>query len=169
MREAATRPLLPAPIATYPGITSAQSGCGCLPPDTQGDVGPNHYIQNVNSRIKILDKSGTQLLAPTTFNTFFAALGASTPCGNNQNGGDGFILYDHLADRWLVSDFAFPGFPGTSFYQCVGVSKTSDPVAGGWWLYAVRIDPANPSYLGRLSEVRPLAGRLLFLGQHVFQ
>ncbi len=148
VREAATRPLLPAPIATYPGITSAQSGCGCLPPDTQGDVGPNHYIQNVNSRIKILDKSGNQLLAPTTFNTFFSALGSSTPCGNNQNGGDGFILYDHLADRWLVSDFAFPGFPGTSFYQCVGVSKTSDPVAGGWWLYAVQIDPANPSYLG---------------------
>lgn len=138
---------MPTPIATYPGITSTQSGCFCVPPDTNGDVGPNHYIQTVNSRFKIMDKSGNQLLAPTTFNTFFAAMGPSTPCGN-QNQGDPVAFYDHLADRWVVSDFAFPSFPGTSFYQCIGVSKTSDPVAGGWWLYAIQIDPANPSFLG---------------------
>ena len=70
------------------------------------------------------------------------------PCGNNQNRGDGYVFYDHLADRWVVSDFAFPSFPGASFYQCVGVSKTSDPVAGGWWLYAIQVDPANPNFLG---------------------
>src|SRR5262249_8251509 len=75
-------------------------------------------------------------------------LGNNTPCGNIQNRGDGIVLYDHLADRWVVSDFAYPSFPGTSFYQCVGVSKTADPVAGGWWLYALQIDPSNPSFLG---------------------
>ena len=32
--------------------------------------------------------------------------------------------------------------------QCIGVSKTSDPVSGGWWLYAIQVDPANPTYLG---------------------
>ena len=47
-----------------------------------------------------------------------------------------------------MSDFAFPNFPGVLFYQCVGVSKTSDPVAGGWWLYAIQIDAANPTFLG---------------------
>ena len=148
IRQAAQPAVMPTPIATYPGITSAQSACGCLPPDTQGDVGPNHYIQSVNSRIKIIDKSGVQLLAPTTYNSFFSALSTSgTSCGTS-NQGDGFVLYDHLADRWVVSDFAFPAFPGTSFYQCVGVSKTSDPVAGGWWLYAVRVDAANTNFLG---------------------
>ena len=137
---------MPTPSATFPGITSAQSGCGCVPPDTDGDVGPNHYIQAVNSRFKINDKAGNQLLAPTTYNTLFSGL-TGTPC-SNQNDGDGFVFYDHLADRWVISDFAFPGFPGTSFYQCVAVSKTSDPVAGGWWLYAVQVDPANPNFLG---------------------
>ena len=140
---------MPSPIATYAGITSAESACGCLPPDTQGDVGPNHYIISVNSRIKIIDKSGNQLLAPTTYNSFFSGLVTSgTPCGLNQNRGDGFVMYDHLADRWVVSDFAFPSFPGVSFYQCIGVSKTSDPVSGGWWLYAVQVDSGNPNYLG---------------------
>ena len=32
--------------------------------------------------------------------------------------------------------------------QCIGVSRTSDPVAGGWWLYAVQVDPANANCLG---------------------
>ncbi|HEU0209644.1 MAG TPA: dockerin type I domain-containing protein [Candidatus Udaeobacter sp.] len=139
---------MPAPIATYPGITSAQSGCGCLPPDTNGDVGPNHYIQTVNSRFKITNKTGTELLAPTTYNSLFSAMGPTTPCGANQNRGDPIAFYDHLADRWVLSDFAFPAFPGASFYQCVGVSKTSDPVSGGWWLYAIQVDPSNPTYLG---------------------
>ena len=160
---------MPTPSATFPGITSAQSACGCLPPDTDGDVGPNHYIQAVNSRIKIIDKSGTELLAPTTYNSFFSALGAGNPCGANQNRGDGFVFYDHLADRWVVSDFAFPAFPGTSFYQCIGVSKTSDPVAGGWWLYAVQVDPANPTFLGDYPKFGLVARRLLFLGEPVLQ
>ena len=133
MRQPLQPAAMPAPLITFPGISSAQSTCGCLPPDTNGDVGPDHYIQAVNSRIKILDKSGAELLAPTTFNSFFSTL-AGTPCANS-NDGDGIVFYDHQSHRWVVSDFAFTSFPGTSFYQCIGVSKTADPVAGGWWLY----------------------------------
>src|SRR5439155_1873677 len=59
-----------------------------------------------------------------------------------------YALYDPVADRWVISDFAFPSFPGTSFYQCIAVSQTSDPVSGGWFLYALQVDPANPSFLG---------------------
>ena len=148
VRTSAQAVAMPTPLSTFAGITSAQSGCGCLPPDTDGDVGPNDYIQSVNSSIKIIDKTGSQLLAPTTYNSFFSALGTSTPCGNNQNEGDGVVFYDHIADRWVVSDFAFSAFPGTSFYQCIGVSKTSNPVAGGWWLYALQVDSANTNFLG---------------------
>src|SRR5437660_7215153 len=48
----------------------------------------------------------------------------------------------------MISDFAFPSFPGSSFWQCIGVSQTSDPVSGGYFLYALQVDPANPSFLG---------------------
>jgi hypothetical protein len=148
LRLSAQAVTMPTPSATFAGITSAQSACGCLPPDTDGDVGSNYYIQAVNSRLKIIDKAGNQLLAPTTYNSFFSALGTSTPCGNNQNDGDAVVFYDHVANRWVVSDFAFPAFPGTAFYQCIGVSKTPDPVSGGWWLYALQVDPSNTNYLG---------------------
>ncbi|HKQ06744.1 MAG TPA: C25 family cysteine peptidase [Blastocatellia bacterium] len=138
---------MPATSVSFDGINQFNSSCACLPPDTHGDVGPNHYILSVNSSIQIYNKSGTTLSGPTNFNSFFSALGTSTPCGNNQNEGDGFILYDHIANRWVISDFAFTG-SGSVNYQCVGVSKTADPVSGGWWLYAVQVDPSNPTWLG---------------------
>ncbi|MGI8821400.1 MAG: hypothetical protein ACR2ID_11125 [Chthoniobacterales bacterium] len=140
---------MPTPSISFNGVSSTQSGCGCLPPDTQGDVGPNHYIQSVNSSIKIFDKSGNPLNGTngTTYNAFFAPIGPTNPCGQNQNQGDGFVFYDQIANRWVVTDFAFPP-TGAINYQCVGVSKTADPVSGGWWLYAVQVDPANPTWLG---------------------
>jgi hypothetical protein len=141
-------PAMPGPVLTFDGMNATQSGCGCLPPDSDGDVGPNHYVNVVNSSIKIFDKSGNPLNGAngTTFNSFFSQL-VGTPC-QNQNSGDPFVFYDQIANRWVVSDFAFPNFPGNSFYECVGVSQSPDPVAGPWALYALQIDPANPNRLG---------------------
>ena len=140
-------PTMPGPVFTFAGMTQNLGCGGCIPPDTDGDVGPNHYIQSVNSSIRIHDKIGNVLAGPITYNAFFSALGNTTPCGNNQNQGDGIVFYDHMADRWVVSDFAFPPFPDLvlAVHRC---DKTSDPVAGGWYLYTVQVDPANPSYLG---------------------
>jgi len=146
----APAPTMPAPLLTFDGMNSSQSGCLCLPPDTDGDVGPNHYVQSVNSSIKIFDKNGNPLNGAngTTYNSFFLTL-AGTPCSGFNNG-DGFVFYDHQANRWIVSDFAFPGsLPGAGpFYQCIGVSQTGDPVSGGWFLYAIQHDPANPTWIG---------------------
>ena len=118
-------PQMPGPLLTFDGMNSAQSGCMCLPPDTDGDVGPNHYVQSVNSSIKIFDKSGNPLNGAngTTYNSLFLTL-VGTPC-SGLNNGDGFVFYDHVADRWVASDFAFPGtLPGAGpFYQCVAVSQ----------------------------------------------
>ena len=148
-------PAMPGPVLTFDGMNAAQSGCSCLPPDSDGDVGPNHYVNVVNISIKIFDKTGNPLNGAngTTFNSFFHGLGAGNPCGNNQNGGnqnrgDPFVFYDQIANRWVVADFAFPSFPGSSFWECIGVSKTGDPVSGGWWLYALQVDPAFPNRMG---------------------
>jgi hypothetical protein len=138
-------PTMPPPLVTFDGVASPQSGCGCEPPDTHGDIGPNHFIQAVNSSFKIFDKSGNTLAGPTTYNSLFAPL-TGTPC-SGSNAGDPFVFYDHLADRWVISDFAFPSLSGP-FYQCIAVSKTSDPVSGGWFLYGVQHDSDNPLWLG---------------------
>ena len=138
-------PNMPSPLLTFEGLSAAQA-CACAPPDTDGDVGPNHYVEAVNVAFAIYNKTGTLLAGPTTYNSFFAPL-TGTPCSTDNNG-DPFAFYDHQADRWVITDFAFPAFPGTSFWECIGVSQSPDPVAGPWALYAVQIDPANPTQLG---------------------
>ncbi len=50
---------MPATVANFEGMGNTLSESGVLPPDTVGDVGPNHYVQMVNSRIAVWDKTGT--------------------------------------------------------------------------------------------------------------
>jgi hypothetical protein len=139
--------IMPSPLLTFEGTSYAEGGQE-LPPDTNGDVGPNHYVQAVNQAFKVFDKTGNTLSGPTTFNSFFAPLGNGTPCGANQNQSDPIVFYDHIADRWVITNVAFPAFPGSSFWECIGVSQTGDPVAGGWFLYALEDDPPNPTRAG---------------------
>ena len=62
-------PNMPPPLLTFDGVNSVESQCGCIPPDTNGDVGPNHYVETTNSVVKVFDKSGNTLLAATSFDT----------------------------------------------------------------------------------------------------
>ena len=136
-------PNMPPPLLTFEGINIAQSQCACHPPDPNGDVGPNNYVQATNFVFKVFDKNGNTLAGPTNYNTFFAPLGNGNPCGNNQNGGDPIVFYDQVADRWVITDLGFAGFPGPGpFYECIGVSQTPDPT-GAYTLYALLVDPVN--------------------------
>jgi hypothetical protein len=125
-------PPVPAIGANFDGIGAT----GFLPPDTVGDVGPNHYVQMVNSSLAIYNKTGTLLAGPVAINSFWSGFGG--PC-QSLNNGDPIVRYDALANRWMISQFALPSTG--SKYECVAVSKTPDPVAGGWYLYAFPVGP----------------------------
>ena len=114
--------VLSAPLVSVSGVPAT----GVLPPDVAGDVGPNHFMQAVNSAFMILDKQGAVLAGPSNINGIWT--GAGGPCEAN-NDGDPDIRYDPIADRWIVMQFvAFTDF-------CIAVSQSPDPVAGGWFLY----------------------------------
>jgi hypothetical protein len=125
---------------TFLGLDFATWGAG-WPPDTNGDVGPAHYIQAVNTSIGIFRKTDGVRLAAYTFDTLWT--GTGTAC-DNDNGGDPTVTYDPSGDHWFVADFAFAG-SGSSppYYECIAVSRTGDPVNGGWYLYAIRADDAS--------------------------
>jgi hypothetical protein len=91
------------------------------PPDTNGDVGPNHYIQMGNLLTTIFDKSGATLVGPIPTNAFFFGLGGQCEFTNS---GDPIVLYDEESDRWLVTQFA-SGNPQDGL--CVAVSTSGDP------------------------------------------
>jgi len=136
-------PLAPAPATTmnFNGLDYANWGAG-HPPDTNGDVGPNHYIQTINSSVGIYDKFTGARIAAFTFDTLMSQGNFGNLC-DTDNFGDPVVLYDTFEDRWVLADFAFKldgannviNPPGA--YQCFAVSKTGDPVAGGWNFYSV--------------------------------
>ena len=92
-------PTMPGPLLTFEGIGDL---CGCQPSDSEGDVGPNHYVEAINESFKIFDKNGNTLAGPIGYDTFFAPL-TGTPCGSNQNDGDPFVLYDPVNDRFRAA------------------------------------------------------------------
>jgi hypothetical protein len=136
----------PGPAITFPGLDRASWGAG-WPPDTNGDVGPGHYIQTVNTSVGIFRKSDGASLAAFTFDAFFSSAPTGTPCDSN-NQGDPVVVYDQQADRWIISDFAWSNFSSGPMFQCLAVSITGDPMTGGWYFYAVQTDPGGhiPDY-----------------------
>jgi hypothetical protein len=123
---------MPIPSLSVQGITNRMNGeifgLYFLPSDTNGDVGLNHYVQTVNTLTRIYDKNGNAVTPPFKLSDIFGQL--NTPCAV-RNDGEAIVLYDPLADRWLLSQYcnAFP-----PFRQMIAVSQTGDP-AGAYYLY----------------------------------
>ncbi|HUF37131.1 MAG TPA: hypothetical protein VMN57_01300 [Anaerolineales bacterium] len=132
LQETAPGLAIPGPAVSFAGLDLSTWGAG-WPPDTNGDIGPDHYIQTVNTSLGIYSRTGTQLAA-FTFDSFFS--GTGTPCDNDNNG-DPIVLYDDVSGRWIITDFAWSNLDNGPYYECIAVSKTADPVSGGWWLYGL--------------------------------
>jgi hypothetical protein len=112
----------------FPGVGNPFACNGCSPPDTNGDVGPDHYVQMVNAtKVAIFDKTGS--LVARVFD--LGDLWPGGPCASNS--GDPIVLYDRLADRWLLSQLHFP-----TTDLCVAISQTADPV-GSYHLYTFKV------------------------------
>ncbi len=124
---------LTAPIVSFDGLSSLDNfnafGFRVSPPDTNMDVGPNHIVETTNLLVRIFDKSGNPLTAPFKMSTLFTALGG--PCATRDDG-DPIVLYDALADRWLISQFCTLASPTT--HQLIAISQTGDPT-GAYFLY----------------------------------
>ena len=123
----------PAPAlgASYNGIGNPVACGSCIPPDTNGDVSDQHFIQWVNSRWAIYNKTtGAVVQAPTVGNSFFAGFGGKC---QTTNAGDPIALWDAQAKRWVMSQFV----TSSPYAQCVAVSVTSDPL-GAYYRYEFR-------------------------------
>jgi hypothetical protein len=134
----------PAPAAAtagvgFEGINFNSSTCNCAPPDTNGEVGPNHYVQTVNSAFAVYSKTGQVLLSPRAINTIWQGFGGAC---ETRNDGDPIVLYDSLADRWMISQFT----AAAPYHECIAVSTTGDPT-GSWYRYAFQLSTTDfPDY-----------------------
>jgi hypothetical protein len=110
-------------VENFDGCTNSD---GVVPPDTYGEVGPNHFFQVVNMHYAIYNKSGGMLLSQEN-----SSVWSGMP--NNSNDGDAVVLYDEQANRWLFSQFSLPLGNGP-FFQMIAISTTPDPT-GSWYRY----------------------------------
>ena len=112
-----------APALNFNGQTSPY-----FPPDANGSIGPNHYMQTINTVYAIYNKTTGALVAgPTNMNLLFSGVTGAT-C----NDGDPLCLYDEQADRWLAVEFSICG---ANDYMLIAVSQTNDPT-GAWHKYS---------------------------------
>ncbi|MEO6066143.1 MAG: hypothetical protein ABIP49_10245, partial [Lysobacterales bacterium] len=112
------------------------------PPDPVGDVSATHYVRMSNSSFQIFNKTGTSQFGPASINTLF--VGFTGPC-EVENAGDPIVLYDQLADRWLLTQFSDGTGPG--FFLCVAISTSPDPL-GTYFRYAFQtaVFPDYPKF-----------------------
>jgi|GEM_PF-343040 len=124
---------MPDPLWSFDGVSNLFGG---WPPDTQGDIGPNHYVQWINLHFAVwqinkVNHTATRVYGPAAGNTLFTGFGGACETSND---GDPVTLYDPFADRWFMSQFALPNYPSGPFYECVAVSTTPDPTSS-WYRY----------------------------------
>ncbi len=123
---------MPTPLLSVDGLTNFDNiaiyNAAILPPDVTGDVGPLHYVQAENALVRIYDKNAAPITGPFKLSDLFAPLG--TAC-SARNDGDPIVLYDPLADRWLISQYCTNAPP---FRQLIAISTSGDPTLS-YYLY----------------------------------
>src|SRR5882762_9287037 len=112
---------MPSPLLNFDGIAFPGVACNCAPPDTNGEVGATQYVQIVNEGFQVFNKTtGASMLGPSGITTLWSGFGGV--CQNNGSG-DPVVLYDQIANRWVITQFAGVGVPTD---ECIAVSTTSD-------------------------------------------
>ena len=131
-----------APLSPVPTTGFNFLGVGIVsgtPSDSNGSVGDTQFVETVNFRYQVWNlnrstKVATSVLGPTNTNTLWSGFGGACQA---QNSGDPIVVYDKVANRWLISQFTSTASSGV-YYQCVAVSTTSNATGTyARWAFAV--------------------------------
>src|SRR5688572_8302874 len=130
----------PSALRTFEGVSDGVkigTGFFTIPPDTNGAVGPNHVVTQLNNNISIRSKTdGTLSIPQVSLETFWAPSGS-------VGAFDPRTLYDPYNNRWLAS--AVSNAQSATSAVLVGISATSDPT-GSWTLFRFDADAGNTNW-----------------------
>lgn len=124
-------------LAAVP-VSVPGSSTDLTPPDGGGGIGPNAFIEAVNSEIAVYDRTTTALIAHSTLATFFGN-GATEPC-------DPYVMWDNGAQRWVVTSIECTNTGSHTLY--LAFTKSADPtdLSAGWCTYAIDSGTEFPDY-----------------------
>ncbi|HEX8814475.1 MAG TPA: hypothetical protein VF753_03150 [Terriglobales bacterium] len=112
----------------FNGVDGLHAG-GILPPDTNGSAGDKQFLLITNDAFEIFNKTTGKLeMGPLLINSLFKGFGGQC---ESDNGGDPIVLYDKMANRWLLEQLEYD----SSYQICFAVSQTDD-ATGKYNLYS---------------------------------
>jgi hypothetical protein len=127
-------------ITSFDGLSASQLAKQQIDFDPNGAVGTKQYMEWVNVYYQAYDK--------ITFRPIWASpqIGTQPWRTNNMSncysiGGDGVILFDHLAQRWVIGGRSSSN---GNYYYCLAVSNTDDLSSASlqWYTYEYYLNPA---------------------------
>ena len=151
LQSAAATAAIPGTQTNFEGLSNQDNfnvlGGRVNPPDPNGEVGPNHYVEMVNLVFAVYSKTGAKLLGPVEIGTLWNNFPVDE-C--TERSGDPVVMYDQVADRWILTQFTtrgidFPNEPLDKIYNCVAISTSPDPT-GSYYRYAFTTGFNFPDY-----------------------
>ena len=113
---------------------------GVLYSDASGAAGLTQYVQLVNNTYTIYDKStGAVIAGPIAQNSLWSTSG--DVCATANTSDDGTVMYDQLANVWVLQHHAAPS--GGPYLNCVAVSTSSD-ATGTYYIYDFQLTMQFP-------------------------
>jgi hypothetical protein len=137
----ASRQMQAQTIHSHVGIEASQVGAPELDVDPNGAIGTKQFMEWTNVYYQAYDKA--------TFKPVWTQVqNGIQPWQNNKMSncysitGDGTIIFDRLASRWVIAGHNSPGING-KYYYCVAVSSTDDLSSPKltWYTYSFLLNP----------------------------
>lgn len=113
------------PVREVPDLKRTDAADGTAA--TLGD----HTLRVVDRRVLVSARDGSRVAGPLPFASLWPA--GAEPCVVDVERPP-VVQVDRAGERWLISRWFQPS-PDRRLPLCVAVSRTADPVTGGWWLY----------------------------------
>ncbi len=134
------------------------------PPNANGASGLNHYVEIVNGRYAVYDKTTGNVVASSTDRVFWSGGGISFAPDIEVS--DPRVLFDPRSQRWFASGLDLRRSTFEENRLLLGVSKTSNPL-DGWNTIAFDPDP-NTSYFSDFPTLG-IDANGVYLGANFFE
>jgi fibronectin type III domain protein len=139
-----------------PGMVAGDNVFQETPPDASGAIGPTRYVEVVNSRIAVYNRSNLSLVSEMSLQDFIGDPNPNPYC-------DPQVQWDPSANRWLFT-FLFCNVSSSAQAVVFGWSRTSDPsdLVNGWCAYGGDTTPSLFDYpkLGHSSKYMIIGANL---------
>ena len=119
--------------ANFAGLNLSNTFCGCQPPDTNGAIGINHFVEFINGGYAVFNRNGSLASSIVSDTTFWANAGVSSTL-LNQGLSDTRVKFDPLSQRWFASEITLGAIQTATTNAnnsvLLAVSKTANPLDG---------------------------------------